>query len=190
MTHVLDDVKQHGCLQDISTYPFENLLQFIKLRVKQRYMPLEQVARRLIESSSQYYKIDMHLSNSVFPQVKYPCSFDNKQVFKDVVVDSSFTLSSKKRSDSWFLTYNGDIVRMKHATMNDCKDITICGNTLKSSFNFFHFPISSKHLHVYETDGDVDSNIVEFNLDSIKAKFFCLPIIQTFVLIPLLHTMK
>lgn len=190
LAHVVDDVKEFGCLQDISTYPFENLLQFIKLRVKQKNLPLEQVTRRLIELSPDYNRLDMQFSDPIFPQAKHCFILDGEQVFREVIIDSNFTLSTKKRSDSWFLTYNGDVVLMKYVTTIDYKNIMIHGITLKSKTDYFIFPISSTKLDIYKSDGELNIDILEFNLQSVKAKMMCLPIDQDSVFIPLLHTIK
>lgn len=47
LTHIVDDVKRFGCLSSISAYPFENRLHFLKLRLKQPKLPLEQITRRI-----------------------------------------------------------------------------------------------------------------------------------------------
>lgn len=189
LLHVVDDVKEFGCLQDISTYPFENLLQFIKLKVKQRNMPLQQVTRRLIESSPDNCRLNMQFGSKILPQTKYPYNLNGKEVFKEVVIDGNFILSTRKRCDSWFLASSGDVVLMKYATKIDFNHVTLHGTTLKSKFNYFTFPISSKYLDIYESDGETNSEIKEFNLQSVKSKLICLPI-NHFVFIPLIHTIK
>lgn len=190
LTHVVNDVKQFGSLEDISAYPFENILQFLKLRIKQKNLPLQQITRRLAELPPDYNRLDMQVSNSNFPQVKYAYFLDGRQVFREGLIDDNFTLSARKKSDSWFLTYDGDIVLMKYVTMNDCKNIVFYGTVIQSKINFFHFPISSSHLDIYESDGEMNLEILDFNLQSIKAKMICLPLDQTSVFIPLLHTLK
>lgn len=190
--HVVNDVKEFGCLQLINTYPFENMLQFLKLRLKQKNVPLEQVTRRLIEASQieENNRKDKQFSSTNFPQLKYSYYVNRKQVFKEVVIDYTFLLSTRKRSDSWFLTYSGNIVLMNYVTINDCKEITLYGTVLKSKFNYVTFPISSRFLDIYESDGKTNSDIEKFELKSIKAKLICLPNHQTSVFIPILHTLK
>lgn len=189
LTHVVNDVKEFGCLEHISTYPFENMLQSIKLKVKQKNMPLQQITRRLIELSSTIAsKPDMNSSAISSSQVKYAYSVNGKQIFREIITDY-FILSTRKKSDSWFLTAAGDIVLMIYATI-DCENISVHGTILKSKLNYFTFPISSKYLDIYQSDGQTSSDIVEYSLQSIKAKLICLPIDQSYVFIPLLHTLK
>uniref|UniRef100_A0A1B0CBC6 Putative transposase domain-containing protein n=1 Tax=Lutzomyia longipalpis TaxID=7200 RepID=A0A1B0CBC6_LUTLO len=49
--HVVDDVRNHGPLLSMSTYPFENELQSIKKKVRNGNRPLVQIARRQMEKS-------------------------------------------------------------------------------------------------------------------------------------------
>ncbi|GAB0086309.1 uncharacterized protein DMENIID0001_003440 [Sergentomyia squamirostris] len=49
LIHVMDDVKHLGPLPEISTYPFENRLSYIKKMVHTGNLPLAQLSRRLIE---------------------------------------------------------------------------------------------------------------------------------------------
>lgn len=190
LTHLVNDVKQCGSLQDISAYQFENLLQTIKLKIKQKNMPLEQVTRRLIELSQNHNTMIRPTEEKKHAQVKYPYSLNGNQVFKEVAF-SNFVLSNRKHSDSWFLTNSRDIVFMKYATFIDSENIFIFGTTLKSKINYFFFPISSTHLDIYMSNGEMNTQIEKFELKSIKAKLVCLPNDQvTSVFIPLLHTIK
>lgn len=61
ISHILEDVDEFGSLNEISTYPFENFLHEIKLRVHPTNLSLEQISRRLIEislSSKQKINLD------------------------------------------------------------------------------------------------------------------------------------
>lgn len=49
LCHIVDDVKRFGILPKISTYPFENMLFFIKNLLRSGRLPLSQVANRLTE---------------------------------------------------------------------------------------------------------------------------------------------
>lgn len=70
LTHVFNDVKLFGSLQNLSTYPFENHLNFLKRRLKQPNLPLEQITRRLVELSKDYddlYSFDMSMTTEEDP---------------------------------------------------------------------------------------------------------------------------
>lgn len=50
LCHVSENVERFGHLNSISTYPFENAARHIKLKLKQCDKPIEQAARRILES--------------------------------------------------------------------------------------------------------------------------------------------
>lgn len=52
VTHIADDIDQYGPLSTISTYPFENFLKELKRKVRANASSIEQVSRRIFESSS------------------------------------------------------------------------------------------------------------------------------------------
>lgn len=51
LSHLVDEVRKFGVLQDFNTYPFENELFTIKKMVRQGNKPLSQIARRIVERS-------------------------------------------------------------------------------------------------------------------------------------------
>lgn len=190
LTHVVDDVQRFGCLMDTSTYPFENMLQFLKSRVKQNNLALEQITRRLVELSLDHEQLYATSSSKIssFPNLRFPFKLNGTLVFKEIQIDSSNTISAMRQSNSWFLTTCNEIVLMKYAFSQENK-IIICGAPIKNKDNYFTFPASSKFFHIYKSDGEI-SDIIPFNLQKIKSKMVCLMDKFDFVFMPLLHTLK
>lgn len=190
LSHVFKDVQRFGCLMDVSTYPFENRLQFLKLRVKQRYLPLQQITRRLVELSLDYDQLNTTSSckSSTFPQLRFPFKLDGKFVYKELQIDSGCTISAVRKSDCWFLTRCNQIVSMKYA-FADKNDIVVYGTPIKNREIFFSHPISSRFLDIYKSDGET-CPVFSFKLQSVKSKMICLSDELEFVFMPLLHTLK
>lgn len=202
LTHVFDDVKLFGSLQNMSTYPFENRLNFLKLRLKQPNLPLEQITRRLVELSEDYdnlYYFDV--SNTPekdrVPYLKFPfepehVQFSNpiyhKELYKEISIGSDYTLSAKRKCDSWFLTFSNEIVQFEFSGYTDTK-LIIYGKVIVEKTNFFTYPCSSMYLNIFESNG-ITENLTSFKLENIKAKMISLPSKGNFVFIPLLHTLK
>lgn len=205
LVHVFEDVKRFGSLQEISTYPFENRLNFLKSRLKQPNLPLEQISRRLVELSVHYD--DLYSFNSekeCMPKFRFPFTpeqlpcpngsisfenLDNHTIFyKEISTEFDYMLSCKGNADKWFLTFSNDIVQFEFAAYNEC-DTTIFGKTLIHKTNFFKYPSASMYLNIFESNGVV-GNLKRFRLLDIKAKMICLPSEEMFVFIPLLHTLK
>lgn len=190
LNHVIDDVEKIGNLNEISAYPFENRLQFLKARIKQKRLPLEQITRRIAELSLDYEQLYDYDSskNEIFPHFKYPYALDNKQVYKEIALSSDCTLSTNRNADSWFLTTSNDIVLMNYALPRDDNAI-IYGFPILNAVDFFRQPVSSSRLNIYMSNG-ITASIKPFSLECIKSKMLCLPYDSNFVFLPLLHTLK
>lgn len=186
LTHVVDDVKLFGNLNTISAYPFENRLHFLKLRLKQKRLPLQQITRRIVELSLDYDQlyVNRFAQNMTFPQFSFAYMLDDVQVYKTLNMDSGCTLSSIRKADSWFLTKKFEIVQMEYATQT-----TIHGYPIIQKDNFFSKPVSSKFLNIFKSDGVVGPK-KSFGLDEILAKMICISHDKEFVFLPLLHTLK
>lgn len=193
LIHIHEDVIQFGCLNDLSTYPFENRLHFLKMRLKQPNLPLQQIARRIVELSDDYdtlFGTQYVCENKQSYSMSFPYKLDNDTVFKEIFIksNSNFTLSTRKDSDRWFLTEKNDIVRMNHALSRN-NIALICGSSIKHKENFFSHPVSSMRLHIYKSDGELNDSTF-FELHVIKAKIMFFPHDQGFVFMPLLHTLN
>lgn len=188
LSHIYDDVKQLGCLMDLSAYPFENRLQFLKLRLKQKNLPLEQMARGLTELSLDYDELFItNISQENFPKLKFPFQLNSREVHKEILIRQDYTISSKKHADSWFLTHSNDVVQMNHVTSEN--QILIYGTPVEKKEHFFSYPASSGYLDIFQSDGE-KKEIESFELKEIKAKMLCLTLNNKFIFIPLLHTLE
>lgn len=49
LCHLVEDMRTHGSLQNISSYEFENKLQQIKSLLRYGHNPLQQAANRILE---------------------------------------------------------------------------------------------------------------------------------------------
>lgn len=189
LSHVVDDATRFGCLNDISTYLFENRLYFIKHRLKQQNLPLQQIARRIVELSLDHDQLysDGSSQNQDYPSLK--SSFEQECIvaYKEIMINSGFTISSQRSADSWFLTNANGIVKMSHATNTNNK-IVLYGWPIMTTCNYFTRPVSSNRFHIFQSDGVISCSLDAFKLSSIKAKFICLPLQDGFAFLPILHT--
>lgn len=52
LLHVVDDVRNFGCLDNYSSFPFENYLQTLKKFIRKPSTPLQQVVNRIFEQQN------------------------------------------------------------------------------------------------------------------------------------------
>lgn len=173
-------------LMNISTYPFENCLRLLGLNLKHGYLPLEQVAKRVIEKSQLGGINSFHRAKST-PYVFKP-DRANSEVFEKVQICPDVRLNSKKFGDSWFFTKTNQIVKMISAKMDNNR-IQIVGSVVKEYHDAFTLPIHSSRLNIFASNAETDDSISTFDLDSIISKIMCLPYKNEYIFIPILHTM-
>lgn len=200
LTHVVDDVKRFGNLSKISTYPFENALFGLKLKLRTCNRPLEQISRRIIECNLDYREpanlndinetsyTNRNESNE--PELKYliqNSDLDDTQ-YKQISLGSDSFLSSRKFGDKWFLTSGDKIVEFHFATKID-GNYFLNGSRIKKSENFFSLPFSSQYISTYVAK-DEKFPAHFYSLKEVKAKLLCLHYEDKLVFSPLLHTLK
>lgn len=199
LSHVVEDMQESniGNLMSISTYQFENCLRLLGLQIKHGNLPLEQVARRIIESQ----KIDTACSlqrvakkcsepRVLYEQIQTPFSKSCKiQVFNAIFIKSDVMLSNRKESDSWFMSISNEIVKLKYVIQKN-NSYKIVGQNIKQKRSFFEKPIDSSKLDIYITNGEVTDELHVYGLNSVKSKMMCLSSDDEFVFLPLLHSME
>lgn len=188
--HVVDEVENFGPLESISAYPFENHLHHLKLKLKQCNKPLQQIARRIVESTQSTKFV---LSNDEnLPILKFPFKFDDDSLgYHYIEYKHKVYLSSAKQNkkDKWFLTFNNEIVEFSHVSKNVREQNIIIGSPAENVGLFFEKPFRSSYLNIFLC-GSEKADPKEYKLSEIKAKMFCLNLNDSqFVFIPLLHSL-
>lgn len=194
LCHVVDDVRKHGPLPNISAYPFESFLGYMKILVRSGNKPLSQIAKRILELE----RLNMTSSKSI-ETVKLENKIQDihdvpacKGVYSKIKLAKDFILTNGTKNN-FFLTSKRQIVSMINATSLEGK-IHIYGKEISNKYDFFKKPFSSSRLNIYATKCEDHTHQCTFNepklysLTEIKCKLFCLNYQSEFVFIPLIHT--
>lgn len=189
LCHIVDDVRRFGDLTTLTTYPFENMLRLIKLKLKSCNKVLQQASRRITESAASM--LDEHEADCVNP-LKYPyrLSSEDHIIYKQLFVRDGFTLSARNHGDMWFMLNTGDnvICKFEYAHYID-GEIKIIGSALHSLNDFFEKPFRSSLILIFRSDGTMNQNEkICCTISDLKCKLVCLKHKNEIVLLPLLHT--
>lgn len=208
LSHLVDDVKKFGCLDKISTYPFENKLHEIKLLLRSGNLPLAQVGFRMIEKENCFRpsqnigneikfqkQIQMHLADidSYFQGKTY--ILYNQIEFDDFKINST-------DENSWIFTKSREIVKFMYGVRVDT-DTFIYGKSINEKLDYFEVPFPSRNLNIFQSNCEFNLPKI-FQLNEIICKMFKLNVPQeddldenevptykcSTVFIPLLHTLK
>lgn len=194
--HIVDDLRHHdvGNLIELSTYKYENALRLLGLKLKHTNLPLEQMARRIMEDSTLNYD-DLISKNDDSKKKKPIVSHQtqrSKKEYEKIEIATDVVLTSRNSSDCWFLTDTKEIVRMKYVFRDDSThEYKIAGQVVEKKEAFFEIPIVSTNLNIFMSNENVTNKLSFYDLRSIYAKIICLPYDKdTYVYMPLLHTIE
>lgn len=193
LCHVVDDVKRFGELPKIGTYPYENKLRIIKLKLKQCNKVLDQAANRIIEESTS--KIPNSSSDKNLKiEAKYPFKLpDNNMTFyKEIFCRDGFSLSIRTFGDMWFMTNTkkNRVFKFIYATLDKDNMAQIFGSPLHDQENFFDAPFQSSRLLIFLSNLKVKEKLLRFPVNDLKCKMVCFGFDDKYVLLPLLHTFE
>lgn len=110
LCHVVNDVVKFGPLPNISTYPFESMLNNITKKLRKGEAPLQQVANRIQELS--HAKTE-HLKE-IFPTARHEKYLYNcKKIYTTIYLRKNFCLRCTVK-DKWFLSTDNRVVEMQY----------------------------------------------------------------------------
>lgn len=186
LIHLHEDVKNHGCLDMFSAFPFENYFQEIKQMLRKSAQPLQQLHRRLVEKSRNTLNIGYEpqdypiLQKAKEEELPFECTNSHREAkFKN------FTLSCVKQADSYCYMDKNHVVQIEQIGKKN-GEMVILGKVLRNSWNVPSYPCDSRHLGIHV--GDEWSEVEMFPASKITAKAIRLPYQNTFCIIPILHT--
>lgn len=197
LIHITEEMIEHdiGNLEHFSTYKYENCLRLLGMKLKSCNRPLEQISRRLIESSIINQQENLIEERPFEPSVKHELPVaqqhnkNNIKKYCEIKIGPGILLSSRKKGDQWFLTRSGEIMKMNHVikVQNTYK---ICGFSIIRKGPFFQKPLTSTKLNIYMSDGELNNEATVCDIHAIAAKMICLEYDSNFVYIPILHSLE
>lgn len=184
LQHVVNDVNRFGCLQSISSYPFENCLFQIKNLLRQGNNNLQQVANRIQEKNvAQQLPVQQNKEEK-----KYPCVMKVRSTVQ-CKIDAHFTLSNVFH-DSWFLSNDNEIVRVVNVEYTKNGSIVIHGKSVKYKKDFFVIPVRSSLFYIYLGNINCMNNLKTYQMQNIFCKLVAIRYYDQVVFIPLQHTLR
>jgi hypothetical protein len=189
LVHLADEVRLHGCLDNISAFPFENFLGQLKKLVRQPNFPLQQVIRRLSERKEK----SVVMNNIHRPQVKQrhsdgpvlPNMGACKQ-YKELLMESQKILV--KEGDNC-VKVNDCIGLVRNILVMNMDKLYILVEYFHRISDFFDYPLSSKKIGIYRVS-QLRRLLTLVPVPDIQSKYVLLPEQgrETSIAMPLLHS--
>lgn len=183
LLHISDDAKLFGSLDNVSAFPFENHLQFLKKQVRGKKLQLEQIVKRVEEARNSDYLQSKSARCKNYVQGK------NKVIRRYFL--EKFSIGTKF-GDNCFLDGEMNIVLVKSITIDDIgKPNFICQKILTRN-TVGMYPIKSSKLCMYKlslnlsNDFVLNSNLLfmkcvllPYRLDS--SCYYCIPMLNNYI---------
>lgn len=208
LIHLVDEVRRFGVLSKFNAYGFENKLQTIKRLVRSGNLPLNQIAKRILESQFANDTVSEKPSKKV--QLCKKSNFDCKRfkkmgqiytVFRELKVSDFHVINNK--GNQWVFTRNCDIICVKYFVSFSDKSCYFYGSQIRNKESLFDVPFDSDVLFIYRATKELAPPKL-YSLENMACKLFCLPYFGSFgesemdeecpefdyVFVPLWHTLK
>ncbi|XP_067208335.1 uncharacterized protein [Linepithema humile] len=189
LTHLAQDVRKYGALDNFSAFRFENYILCIKSMIRKSEKPLQQISRRLIEyqnalqtrssnngSTLQKIHIDGPITNDTQIDTQYKILHKDKLFFN----------CNNNGRDNCLMLSNGILVEALNFAMSGDTTFVI-GKRLISTDDLFYEPctFSTFSIHIVKKNNDVKA----WKCDAITAKLCRIPYNDnTFCIFPVCHT--
>ena len=187
-THFANDVKNFGCLDKFSAFPFENYLGCLKRLIRQPTFPLVQVIKRLLE-----------MSNIHTPHIHLPLSFPalRQQHLRGPVISGELYEPCTQYGEVQCRSYCTG-VRRSHNCIQVGNKIGIVQNIIRSSFGIyiihklfssyeplFYYPADSTQLGIYRVS-HLGNTLHMNGIDNVRYKCVLFPHKDKYAAIPFL----
>ena len=154
LSHVVDDVKRFGVLDNISAFPFENHLRYLKKLVKRPSLPLNQIVSRIAEQdhfvvSGKLLPRDMMQLCGEHHFGPLPHGIQSAAVTQYQMLKlKQFVIRRTTSNDSCFVFNSGDIGLVRNIVKKD-GEIYVVYQSFEKQNVFFDYPCPSANLGIF-----------------------------------------
>lgn len=213
LSHLVEEVRIYGVLSNFNAYSFENKLQAVKRLVRSGKLPLNQIAKRILEDKfdEEYNYTEKKLLHdcpnvTLLKKVDFKCvEFDKfgaiYTVYRELKTNDFRLVNTME--NQWVLTRTQDIICINYFVSYPDKECFFYGGKIKSKNIFFDIPLDSNVLLIYGAKKELSSSKL-YRIEQIACKLFCMPYfgsyedsetdeefpIFDYVFVPLWHTLK
>lgn len=180
LTHLSEDIKSLGSLNDSSCFPFESFNYKLKRLLRKHDTELAQIANRISEMNN-VNTINTKTSKNFPLLTKRKFLDDSYTKFQtaDYTIDSSL-------KNRWLLTPDKKI--LKFSCMKKInEEYLIWGSEIATKSDFYEFPIKSHKIDIFKTN-KTESILQFWKHDLSSRKLFCIESSTEYIFFPLIHS--
>ncbi|XP_070163480.1 uncharacterized protein [Polyergus mexicanus] len=181
LLHIVNDVKNFGCLDNFSCFKYENNMQKIKKKLHQCGKPLEELSNRIFEELQQPI--------IQYPIVNYPVVIYINKVKISYFQYENFKIAITENDKCALLNDNSVVFILDVIEEEDI--LFFRAKRFLNPKSFFIVPYASEKLGIFVISSTTASEIITVPLNAIKQKCLILKYMNQadyYITIPLLHT--
>ena len=192
LTHLSEDARVFGVLDNFSSFPFESFLGSLKKMVRKPNLALQQVIRRISEGHHVGAFKHVHANDSITVKKSHTFGpvtgqYQSYQQYKELHFSDNYI--SVYQGDNCILI--GDSVGLVRNILSEKEgtEKLILYETFGTSRNFFTYPLQSMDLRVTKVS-NVSGHLHVVSANSIACKCVLLPFHNKHVTFPMIHRFK
>ena len=186
LIHLPADVRKLGCLDNYSSFPYENFLGQLKRLVRKPSCPLQQVIRRVVERQG-VQKEAVDEGEPLLKREHYlgpvPLQLQNCQQYKEVCFGGHCISVYRGNNCICYDDKVGIVVNIVKAQEPGAGVSLIC-RRFRCNGDFFQYPLSSHRIGVKRVS-NLTQNLYTVPIQNLQSKCVLLPYQDTFVSIPM-----
>lgn len=186
--HLAPQTLEHGPLDDVTAYPFENYMRFLKIMIHRPSDTLAQLFHGFFVKSNFSHLMNKRnedvqnfhkLLNSSNTELPFGCGIE----FQKIVYEN-FELTSKQPDNCCYLK-NNSVFLIEQITVHN-NNPAVIGKVFKHLSSFLNYPGNSQDLGLFIAKGHSQSQI--FYANDIMKKAVALKLKEIYYIMPLLHS--
>ena len=195
LSHLANDSRKYGELENFSAFQFENFIGYIKKLIRKGQQPLQQLMRRCAEieivENKIYENIDKKDLKLVQQHRQGPVmnEFINCSQYKVIKFDT-FKIYCPNNKDNCIQINNKLVVNALNFIKKGNGKIFVIGKQMRTIGSIYDIPIPSTCLGINVVDNNPTNEYESWNIDQISAKLVKLPYGNQIVTFPLAHTYR
>jgi hypothetical protein len=188
LIHLSDDVRKFGCLDQVSAFPFESAMRFVKKCIRSPARPLQQLAARLVEDQQKLViPMDSNFANDCCERLAIHIGF--KEVLKNCHIKGFFIANVSP--DNYIMTADyAKVYRILDIYRTFDETIVLGAKKMLADTDAFHYPLPSSKLNIYKMQLHSLNDEVEYlPAEEVVTKVLTLPMENKseFLVMPFLH---
>jgi len=191
LTHLAQDVKLLGCLDEFSAFPFENKLGQLKKMVKKQQFVISQIIRRLTESENIHRELQVGDRDDIVTKMEHclgplPIGFQDCRQNKQIKLAKFFV--SVASSDKCIITSTGVPCLVQNILRRNDFIFLVCKSFLDIS-NVFEHPLPFTNIGIRKVTNELSQDFV-ISISEAAQKCACLAVneeLSKLIVFPLMH---